>query len=352
MNVLIRVDSSCEVGSGHAMRCLTLAEQLKEKGAHVIFISGNAPGNLNGLIRGCGFTVFEVDSNLVDYNDFYHFQLIELCLKLFGLMGKIDYLVIDSYKISFQFEKMLRAISPKIVVIDDLADKCHDCDILLNQNYGATFEGLYAKLLPANCITLIGTSYMLLRPEFFEIKKSDQNIHDPKTKRILIFMGGADILNLTSVILKEFKDNFFPELAFDVVVGSSNHHIDSIREICATIKACKLHINTNNMAQLIANAHIGVGAAGSSMWERCYLGLPTITVGVAENQYQIADEVAKAGAIYYLGDALNLPSGSYRKALNFFLDNPNKLNQMKNIAKKIVHLREENLATVMFKDKP
>lgn len=312
---VIRVDSSVQMGTGHVMRCLTLAEQLASNNYEVTFITRNYEGNLYNLIREKGFKVYLLDNPVEQYNKFLDSCFIEhfkwlgidqekdanetICIIKQNYFNKVDLLVIDHYGLDYIWEKKMRSLVKEIFVIDDLADRHHDCDILLDQNFYINMEDRYKNLVGKDCQLKLGPKYALLRKEFIEARKKRRNIN--KVDRILIFFGGSDPTNETLKAIKAIQLLRNKNIYFDVVVGASNPNKQKIETITNKMKSANFHCQTSKMAELMLSADLAIGAGGSTTWERCYLGLPTITITVAENQRNVNEDLSRLGAIYYIG---------------------------------------------------
>jgi UDP-2,4-diacetamido-2,4,6-trideoxy-beta-L-altropyranose hydrolase len=307
MEVVFRVDSSSQMGAGHLMRCLTLADELKKQNHQITFICRELLGNLIDLIKQKKHQVITLAIN-------ENFQTEDLYLSWLGstqeqdgeqsikVMPKnTDLLIVDNYALDEKWHKQLRNWTKKIMVIDDLANRQFDCDILLNQNLGSKKQDYKNKVLES-CQLLLGCDYALLRPEFNELRaKALAKREDTKTiKNILISMGGSDIDNITYDILQDLNDDF----NIVVVLGSSSPHNEMIKNY-AKNKNIKVIINTDNMAELMLDADLAIGAGGSTSWERCCLGLPTLLYITAENQKEIAQNLAKLGAVQIIKNLKN-----------------------------------------------
>ena len=221
MRVVIRVDASLKMGTGHVMRCLTLAEVLKENGADVEFICRKHEGNLINKIRSNGFNVFELDlpvANKVD-NKLFHSPWLGTTQQqdakdCIGTLqsAKADWLIVDHYGIDEDWQQDLKAYYDKLMVIDDLADREHQCDILLDQTFGRQQQD-YEELVPKSCELLLGSQFALLRPEFAKWRQySLERRKYPVFKQLLINMGGNDSENFTGEILKKLKECKLPNI--------------------------------------------------------------------------------------------------------------------------------------------
>lgn len=313
MTIFIRVDSSIKIGSGHVMRCLTLADELRNREASVYFICREHQGNLISFIREKGFDVHTLPCfpNEPVSGDLYHSswlgttwqkdaQEVKHLLKSFEAKeGAVQWLIVDHYALDGRWENQLRALAEKIMVIDDLADRPHNCDLLLDQNFYLE-EGRYQELIPQDCIQLIGPQYALLRPEFAQLRKELPQ-RDGEIRRIFIFFGSADPTNETGKALEAIEQIEGREFEVDVVLGASNPNRETVKEQVSSMKNAKMHIQVKDMAKLMASADLAIGAGGVNAWERCCLGLPSLVITVAENQEIIAGNLAIEGAILLLG---------------------------------------------------
>lgn len=315
MNVVFRVDSSIQIGTGHIMRCLTLAGVLYEKGLTISFICRKLPGNICDFVEKKGFHVhrlpyipMQCDNNnqSPEHAQWLGAGLEEDAEQTKTILAKedraIDWLIVDHYALDRQWETLIRPYAKKIMVIDDLADRPHDCDLLLDQNLHENMETRYKGLVPEHCQKLLGPKYVLLRSEFREAKKNLRQ-RDGNVQRILIFFGGSDPTNETSKAMEAVRLLNRPDIVIDVVIGAANPHKEQIEHLCSAMANVTFHCHVDNVAQLMANADLAIGAGGTTTWERCSLGLPSIVFSIAHNQEAIAQHVAQAGALINLGTA-------------------------------------------------
>ena len=301
MNIVFRVDSSAQIGAGHVMRCITLANELKQKGYSVVFICGDLIGNLISIIK---FPVFRLPKNINFHSDNLYLNSLgssqeqDAKQSIKVIPKNIDLIVIDNYALDDIWHQKLRKFSQKIMVIDDLADKKFDCDILLNQNLGVQ-KNNYKNKVSESCKLLLGCDYALLRKEFSELReKAFIKRKNTKTiKNILISMGGSDVKNITYEILQHLGD----EYNIVVVLGKESPHNNLIINY-AENKNIEVIVNANNMAELMLNADLSIGASGSSNWERLCLGLPSLVLTIAENQKVFSKNLDKLGLIRLIGD--------------------------------------------------
>lgn len=310
--VVIRADASQAIGSGHVMRCLTLAGRLRGRGDEVWFVSRELPGNLIAFVEARGFRVLhlprhaEEDASLSGYAAWLTVpQEVDAreTIEAIGTMGDrpADLLVVDSYAIDAFWERMLRPVVKEIFVIDDLANRVHDCDILLDQNFYCHGKHRYDGLVPAGCNLLLGPQHALLRAEFSEARRHLRR-RDGHLRRVFVFYGGSDRTRETEKAIRALLAVPELHLSADIVAGSSNAHIAEARALCEGHAELALHVQAQNMAELMAAADLALGAGGATTWERCVLGLPALVTIVAENQRAVARDCAEAGLIRLLGD--------------------------------------------------
>lgn len=295
---LIRADASVHIGAGHVMRCLTLAQQIRDEGQNdVAFICREEPGHLASLIRDQGYPVTLLSARTP-------FSWLEDAQQVLDSLNgeSVDWLVADHYGIDARWETLLKSKASRMAVIDDLANRPHDCDAIIDHNYRQGFVNRYDLLVPEGCIKLLGPRYLLLRPEF-ALARQTLKRDVSSVRRILVNFGGTDEPNLSLRAVQAIQSLQIAGLAVDVVVGQSNPHIASLQQEMKRLPAATLHVQSNRMAELICAADLAIGASGSSTWERCCLGLPTLTLVLADNQREAANELGQAGVIVNLGES-------------------------------------------------
>ncbi|NLY74249.1 MAG: UDP-2,4-diacetamido-2,4,6-trideoxy-beta-L-altropyranose hydrolase [Firmicutes bacterium] len=323
--VLFRTDSSVVIGSGHVMRCLTLADELRESCGEIGFICRELPGNLIEYIERRGFRVFRLPlrrANVPWQADAEGTGEIILRNRL-----NPDWLVVDHYALDKQWESAMRPLAQRIMVIDDLVDRGHDCDLLLDQNYYRQQETRYAGLVPGTARQLLGPKYALLRREF-KAARRDLRRRDGFIRRILIFYGGSDPTNETAKALKAVKRLNRPGIAVDVVVGVINPNRERIREICSGMINTNFYCQVENMAELMAEADLALGAGGAATWERCYLGLPSLVTIVAENQRETVEALAEDGVVCNLGWHRDVIVDQLVESIKALLEDPDSVREM------------------------
>ncbi|WP_274654173.1 UDP-2,4-diacetamido-2,4,6-trideoxy-beta-L-altropyranose hydrolase [Paenibacillus humicola] len=340
MRVVFRVDASVRIGTGHVMRCLTLAGRLRQAGAAVQFVCREHPGHLCGLIRDRGFSVHRLPSPFDQAESGEAETLYEQWLGerqeidaaqtaawIQAQSEPVDWLIADHYAIDIRWERLVRPQVRRIMIIDDLANRTHDCDLLLDQNLYDNRTIRYHKLVPAACRQLLGPRYVLLREEF-QAARRRAKVKDGAVWRLLVFFGGSDPTNETEKTLRAIESWGRHDIAADVVVGQSNLHRERIAELCSAIPNVRYYCQIDHMAELMLEADLAIGAGGSSTWERCFLGLPAITVTTADNQTEIAKAVSNAGAVLHLGHWDEVTSPMIVSALEQLPQSPDSLASM------------------------
>lgn len=310
MKFLFRVDASLLIGTGHVMRCLTLAKALAANGAQCHFACREHPGNLIDFIRQQGFEVAALpmpeDRQPVggdaEVLALAHSAWLGCDWATDAAQTKIgtggtanDWLVVDHYALDASWERAMRNVAKKIMVIDDLADRMHDCDILLDQNFYADMDRRYDDKVPPHCQLLLGPRYALLRDEFRQLHEQ-VNPRSGRVKRILIFFGGVDLDNNTTRAIEVLASVGGHNCYVDVVIGAHHPYREEVEATCAK-QGFVCHVQTSQMSKLMALADVSIGAGGTAIWERCCLGLPTLTLCVAGNQAKQIADAASVGLL-------------------------------------------------------
>lgn len=331
MRVAIRADASVQIGSGHVMRCLTLADALRARGADVRFITRAHVGGAQALLAQRGYACHALPmaqgatpaADELAHSAWLGATWEEDLAQSAAVLADwpADWLVVDHYALDWRWESAMRRHAAHIMAIDDVADRRHECDLLLDQNFYCDMERRYDGLVPDACTRLLGPGYALLRPEF-EVAARDLRRDDGPVRRILLFMGGMDQDNATSIALRGLQDAARDGIAIDVVLGASAPHREQVRALCDSMPDVRLHVQVNNMAELMASADLAIGACGSATWERCFLGLPTIAIVLADNQRKSAADLAEAGYIVNLGDVSTVTPQAVRQAVDAWRADP------------------------------
>ena len=325
MHIAFRVDASLAIGTGHVMRCLTLAKELRERGHYCVFICAPHQGHLGNLIGEQRFNVLLLKPNLdspvsahkKNTQDNYSHWLglpqevdAEQTLKAMGSQY-FDWLVVDHYALGAKWHTWVKKHTrgkhkpQKIMVIDDLANRQYACDLLLDQTFGCTQEH-YLSFVTPDTFLLMGSQYALLRREFVNERARSLAMRDERIQKIpleiFINFGGVDEHNVTLMAIQALHACSFKNYHLTVVVGASNPWKNTLFDAINTLSiSATLHVGATNMAQLMAASDCAIAACGSTVWELCSLGVPSLLVATALNQQPAIHALAKSGAVFTLG---------------------------------------------------
>ncbi len=339
--IVIRCDASHLIGSGHIIRCRTLARMLQRLGAEVFFICRRQPGDLISLLEQ-EFSVLALPEQMLAACDGLHGRNLysswlactqdqdaAQCLEVLARAGinSASWIVVDHYGLDASWEEQLLAglsgsdTTPKLLVIDDLADRPHQADLLLDQNFfGEATHQRYQELVPPQCRQLLGPHYALLGPEYSQLHPLVPLRND--LCRVLVFFGGVDPDNLTGRALEALMDPALADLAVDVVVGHQSSHRQAVEELVARRPYTTLHGPLLSLAGLIARADLAIGGGGATTWERACLRLPSLVVAIAANQLPFSEALDQAGHLQLLGDGASVTAEQIRTALLSLMAQP------------------------------
>jgi UDP-2,4-diacetamido-2,4,6-trideoxy-beta-L-altropyranose hydrolase len=313
LNVVFRVDASVAIGIGHITRCLTLAEVLRERGIESQFICRMHAGHRLADVESMGLPFIglpapkhqEVGGH-EDTASWLGVTQDEDAAECMAALGKEspDWIVADHYGLDAQWESTMRSRARHLMAIDDLENRTHACDLLLNQNFSLHKDRRYAGLVPVDCRLLMGPRYALLRPEY--ARRRRYKTESGSLGRVFVFFGGSDPYNLTGAALEALSRPGLRHLTVDVVVGVNNVNRQQLQTQASERPNTSIHGPLPNLAELMSAADLAIGAAGTTTWERMCLGVPSLVVCTAENQRATAEALAQKGLIQYLGSAGNV----------------------------------------------
>jgi len=311
--IVIRTDASVEIGTGHVMRCLTLAAGLTEIGAQVRFLCRTHKGNLIDFIERQGFAVSPLSTDHAanlsretsNFPAHAHWLGCDwqtdatACRAL--ITDPVGFIIVDHYALDYRWETSLRDKCYRMMCIDDLADRMHNCDFLLDQNLGRV-EDDYLDIISSETRLFLGPKYALLRPEFVYWRDiSLARRKKPKLRHILVTMGGVDNKNVSSRVLK-ILNQYRPETLeqITVVLGPHAPWGSEVNRLANEMKVATAVLSSvENMAEIMASCDLAIGAGGATTWERCSLGLPAIQIDLAQNQIFINSEINRSGAAIF-----------------------------------------------------
>lgn len=364
LQIAIRTDASYEIGTGHVMRCLTLAKALKSENIQCKFICRILKGNLIDKIRSEGFFVesLPVPTRLLssDVNSYEMWAGVDWqtdASETLDLLKKSCYhwLVVDHYSLDAKWEKEVKHGYSKLMVIDDLENRPHDADLLVDQNLGKTTNS-YHNLVGPNCKRLIGPRYSILRQEFkLARQQALASRSELDLKNILITFGGVDRFDITSKVLNSLRlDNVADNVDITIIMGATAPNLKNVQRLAEKMPwATKVLVNVSNMADYIAKADISICSVGGTTWERCCLGLPSILIPAAKHENELACHLHDSGAALNIGPHDNVDFEKRLSSAFRILTNKKKLSDMCNNASAITdgcgvdliiqHIKEETL---------
>ncbi|HEC15250.1 MAG TPA: UDP-2,4-diacetamido-2,4,6-trideoxy-beta-L-altropyranose hydrolase [Sedimenticola sp.] len=329
IRVAFRVDSSRQIGSGHAMRCATLAGLLRQRGAEVVFVCRELDGNYCDWLEAQGHAVHRLpvpaigeplDGRLAHATWLGVTQARDSAETREALAGGTwDWLIVDHYGLDAEWETAMRPTARRIMAIDDLADRRHDVDLLLDQNVVEGVNDRYLGRVPEHCGLLLGPAFALLQAVYAQLHQASRSRATPM-RRLFIFFGGVDPQNLTGLALQAVRILGRTDLTVDAVIGANNPHANVIRRVAAEVPQVRLHYNLPSLAPLMAEADLAIGAGGTASWERCCLGLPSLIITFAANQVPLAVGLSNLCLARWLGEAGKIDAQVLSHAISEALD--------------------------------
>ena len=303
----IRTDASPVIGGGHFVRCLNLAKYLVKRGAKVSFLSRNLGHDLISQILAANCQAIDLpshDTTITQEADNYQSWLgteeqndINQCLNLISDKNSFS-IIVDHYGVDEEWLGIAKKSCGKLIVLDDLAQRRLDVDIVVNQNLGWRAKD-YFHLVGPETKLLIGPQYALLSENYASAGGNlKRDFTNSIPLRVLVSLGGADVENVSGKVARVLEKMQFPlDFEVTIVVGSMNPNLESLQQICRNSSGkIKLLQGKNNLVDAYLSHDLAIGAVGGSSWERCCLGLPTILVPIAENQKPAAKNLDNAGA--------------------------------------------------------
>ncbi|MCP3924032.1 MAG: UDP-2,4-diacetamido-2,4,6-trideoxy-beta-L-altropyranose hydrolase [Desulfobacterales bacterium] len=330
-NIYFRTDASVRIGSGHMMRCLTFAGEVQKKGWETYFVSRELPGNMFTEIKKRGhhllpLTPVEYKTGEIDHNDYESNLGVTVKKDAAETVNAIkksnngpSWMVVDHYSLNLEWEKCIGKEVDKVFVIDDIADKYHQCDIILNQNYIPGIETVYRRYTEPSTKLLLGPKYAILRNEFLKALKKKKP-GDGSISNILVYYGNVDPTNETEKALDAITTILHSGLHVNVVAGSSNPYKKQLKKKISKFQNVELHIQLEHLADLMCEADIALGAGGTTTWERMFMMLPAIVTTIADNQLPSITSVSKGNGIIYIGKSENTDSRGISKTLNCLIN--------------------------------
>ncbi len=301
--IAFRCDAATHIGSGHVMRCLTLADELRDRGALCHFLCRDLPGHMAGYIGTRGYGVDLLPCGPQDRRESWLGVDWQLDARQSGdVLARVspDWLVIDHYALDAGWERAVAPVAPRRMVIDDLADRSHAAQLLLDPmpGHGVAHHGAW---IDGPCDLLLGPDHALLAPVYARERAASLG-RGRTLSRLMIAMGGYDPANVTGAILTHLAASGIALDGIDVVLGAQAPHVDAVREMAQAMPwPVAVHAGTPRMAELLRGCDLVIGAGGTSAWERCCLGVPCLMLTLAENQTEVVASLVAAGAALAVG---------------------------------------------------
>lgn len=328
MKIAFRTDASDQIGTGHFMRCITLADKLKKHSVKIRFISRDLPQHLIEMLNSKDFEYTPlkkiITKELIDELPHARWlgtsQIIDAQETIQSLTNNIwDWMVVDHYALDERWENIIIKSVKQLMVIDDLANRNHNCDILLDQNLNRS-EADYKQLVPKKCDLFVGVRYALVREEFWSLRNKKKTPNTTLKKNILVFFSGADINNYTGRTLEILSTREFSGINVDVIIGANNKFSEEIKLKCSNFKF-HCHIQTKNMAEFMHKADLFIGGGGGSINERIVMKLPSVAIAVSSNQIEPLEKLSDTGSCIYLGPGESLSDLNFKKNIVYALQN-------------------------------
>ena len=324
MNIGIRVEASDKVGTGHLKRCISLSLEIREHlNANLIFFFSGDDRYLE-LLKKHNFVFHKIKLNKFDYLDDTNF--LKSIVKKNNI--ELSFIIVDHYKIDINWDKQLSDY--KIIVLDDLANRKHHADILIDQNLYNNYQKRYLDLVNKGCILLLGPKYAILNNKYKKLRKD--LIRKNSYRNVLISFGGTDKFELTEQLLAKFSScPDLDEYIFHAVITKSFKNKPLIRSY-SRYENIEIYEDLDCLSNLMYECDFSIGAGGTTTWERFAMKLPAIVIAIAENQVESANYLKKNGFINYIGKAKDLPKDWLENIISIIKDKENLESQSKKIS--------------------
>lgn len=308
------------------MRCLALASELDMQGYTIAFLSRVMPATLSKVFKEANIHLYLLSYDIkLDEQPYLltNYELVDANETL-ALVKKLNplWIVTDSYGISDLWEKKVRALNTHLLAVDDLANRPHDCDLLLDQNYLPNMQKRYQSLLPRSTQCLLGANFVLLRSVFYSERKTllpyCRRFND---KKITVCFGGSDASNETQkaliALLCVCDESYF----ITIIVGSLYKHLDDLYNLISSHNNVQIIQQVNNIETYLSTSFLAIGAIGTMTWERCCMGTPSIVASIADNQLEVSNYLSEKKYHTYVGHCSITSVNVYRTVLASLIDN-------------------------------
>ena len=341
MRVLIRADATIAIGTGHIMRCAALGLRLKESGCTIHFACAALPTGLKEWLVVRGIHVHMISNPMPSDvgND------LRQSVNLARLIGFVDLLVVDHYGLGRDWEQGMRPFVRRILIIDDLADRDHECDMLLDQNLRRDASTRYRNRISPEARQFLGPRFALLRQEFDN--DALMRTRDGTVNHLLVFFGGTDPGNQSLKVIDALRLLANSDVQTKLVLGPAHCDRDSVHAKAVGLKGLTVLDTTDRMSLLMAEADLAIGTCGVAAWERCSVGLPSIVVVTADNQREDAELLHAMGAIENLGDVDDVSGYRFASVLNDLLVDAARVREMGTRSASVVAGRSKAIAQLV-----
>lgn len=299
---LIRADGNAEIGAGHLMRCLTIADELKSYGdsCEIFFVCADRQSA--ELARSRGYKVFVLESDPRNMEE----ELSEWSL-IPGIDDRTKTILVDSYYVTKRYLCKIREYGT-VTLLDDMGEECFPVDRIINYNAFADKEQYESLYRDSGTELILGSAYVPVRPQF---RKKLYRVRD-KAENILITTGGGDVNNIAGQILKRLCEKTAGALKYHLIIGRFNPHFAEMKALEKQSPHIHIYHNVEDMAALMSRCDLAVTAGGSTVYELAAVGVPFICFSYAENQEKITE--------YLHGEGIALSAGAYHRNPEAVLD--------------------------------
>ena len=322
VTVLLRADSNKLIGSGHVMRCAGLGLQLLLCGKSVHLVAAEISDSLVTWLKESGIGFSRLPMECINNSELdSHYTLL-----VAENLGDVNVVVVDHYGLDGEWETVLRTNKRRIMVIDDLANRRHNCDILLDTGLHSNQTDRYLGLVSKSTLLFLGPEYLLLRPEFNDISLLRNRTGE--ISKVLVYFGDGLMTDEIRKVSSALACSQLSDLETTIVLGRTETSRELIDEIFRLHPAIHTIFSSNDFALLMQEADLAIGTCGISAWERCVLGLPAITVVAADNQFDDAIHLDRLGAIKNLGRMSEVSEKMWKNAIIELVSDPVKVASM------------------------
>lgn len=311
---VFRVDMSPAIGGGHFFRCYALAQALIAAEQSVIFIVNEKNPAITAALEKSEIPCLYTGCAVLTPNDWL--QDVRICIELLAEWSSICWLIVDHYQLGAAWEGAMKShLNCSVLAIDDLANRSHVSDILLDYNaYSLAQQNKYSLLITSQCKVLFGQQYVLLRKEFYLRRTSCLFVPQWPPARILLFFGATDPAKISSIALKALA--LRPNYYFDLILGALCPEREEIISNAHSLPHVVVSVQPENFVELLSTSDAVICAGGTALWELFCLGHYPSVVIVAENQQEICQQFAQAGYIKLLGEANQVNVSTFCNALD------------------------------------